>query len=287
MKSTAPSPSQIEIFDHYRKPRPVVLFYQYDEAGETCRQALAQLAAQHGGRLTWAARAEQAFVGAVGQRQHACMLRFESRSGARDFLMSAEHAQALDGASDVEVAALNDQPRSLAIFSSLLARILPRLPFDNTVEAGEEPGVGSSGAMPTAAAIAELTAHPQQDTPVVMINWLKFRDTAHYPAGAAPVSGRTAYLRYGKVAMAATHSLGAKLLFGARYQQILIGNGGDPAPKLWDEFALMQYPGRATFKFMASLRRYRKSLHHREAGLTERGQGLTISRPCEEFVWRP
>ena len=92
--------------------------------------------------------------------------------------------------------------------------------------------------------------------------------------------------RYGKVAMTTTHSLGAKLLFAARYRQILIGNGGDPGPELWDEFALMQYPGRATFGRMAQLRRYRAALHHREAGLAEYGQGLTVCRPNAEFVWR-
>ena len=48
----------------------------------------------------------------------------------------------------------------------------------------------------------------------------------------------------------------------------------------------MQYPGRATFGHMAALRRYRRALTDREAGLAEYGQGLTVARPHAEFVWR-
>ena len=121
--------------------------------------------------------------------------------------------------------------------------------------------------MPTAQTIVALRTHPEQNSPVTMINWLKFREHAGYKHGEPPASGRVAYLRYGKVAMLATHILGAKLILGSRYRQILIGNNGDPGLGLWDEFALMQYPGRATFGRMAALRRYRRALDHREAGL--------------------
>src|SRR6185503_6121061 len=126
-----------------------------------------------------------------------------------------------------------------------------------------------------------------QTSPVTMINWLKFRPQAEYGAGAngGAATGRAAYHRYGKVALITTHSIGAKLIYACRYRQILIGNGGDPAPDRWDEFALMQYPGRAGFALMTALKRYRKAMHHREAGLTAQGQGLTVSRPLEPFIW--
>jgi hypothetical protein len=67
---------------------------------------------------------------------------------------------------------------------------------------------------------------------------------------------------------------------------MLIGNDGDPGAGLWDEFALMQYPGRAAFQKMASLRRYRRGLADREAGLADWGQGLVVSKPAPEFIWR-
>lgn len=286
----APSAEQLAAFDRAPSQRAMVLFYQYSVkpgvSSDEWSAALATLAAQYAGRLVWAADQEQAFVGAVGDHRHACQFTFRTRRDAREFVQSAEHVSTAQKLSSMQVAVLSAQPRRIALLSNLLARLLPWAPFDNSVEPGEEPGVGTSGAMPTAAANAALKAHPQQNTPVVMINWLKFRREAAYTTTAQPVSGRTAYLRYGKVALLATHSLKAKLIYAARYQQILIGSGGEPDADLWDEFVLMQYPGRATFMFMASLKRYRRALPHREAGLTGNGQGLTVSRPHAEFVWR-
>lgn len=286
----AASAEQLAVFDHAPPQRPVVLFYQYSVKpgvpDDEWSAALATLAARHAGRLIWAADQEQAFIGAVGDHRHACQFHFRTRREAREFVQSAEHARSAQKLGSLQVAVVSVQPRRIALISNLLAKLLPWVPFDNSVEPGEEPGVGTSSTMPTAAAIAELKAHPQQNKPVVMINWLKFRAEAAYPAAMKPASGRTAYLRYGKVALLATHSLKAKLIYAARYQQILIGNGGDPATDLWDEFVLMQYPGRSTFTLMASLKRYRRALPHREAGLAENGQGLTVSRPHTEFVWR-
>lgn len=280
-----PSAEQLALFDKKSADPPVVLFYQY-AGDDDCKTALGRLAARHAGQLLWAADQEQVFVGAVGDYAHACQFHFRSRRDARKFFCDAEHARALEALRVVQVAVLSAQPRAVLLMSALLAKVLPRIPFNNDADSSEEPGVGASGLMPTAAAIAQLKAHREQDTPVAMINWLKFRREANYAAREKPASGKTAYYRYGKVALLATHSLKAKLIFAARYQQMLIGNDGDPGAELWDEFALMQYPGRATFMLMASLKRYRRALHHREAGLTERGQGLTITRPHAEFVWR-
>src|SRR5581483_1320903 len=199
---------------------------------------------------------------------------YEFRHG-NDALAFAESLGKID-LKALEVAAISVQPRAIRVTSAVMARVLPHWPFDNTEENTEEPGVGISSVMPTQAAIDELRTHADQNSPVTMVNWLKFK----------PQSGRAAYYRYGKVALLATHSLGAKLLYAARYLQILIGNGGDPGIGKWDEFALMQYPGRATFGRMARLKRYRAGLHHREAGLTEHGQGLVVTKPAPEFTWR-
>jgi hypothetical protein len=285
----APSARQLETFEHGRAG-PLVLFYEFSHAapasGADGTAALAALAQQHGGQLRWAADEEEILAGRIAHFQHAAALRFASRDEARRFLDDPQHRAALAHCTALQVAVLSDQPRAVALLSALLARVLPHWPFDDTIEPGEEPGVDVSTVMPTSQVIAAVRAHPEQATPVVMINWLKFKPLASYANGEGPASGRAAYHRYGKVALTTTHSLGAKLLLAARYRQILIGNGGEPAPQLWDEFALMQYPGRATFGRMASLRRYRRGLHHREAGLAEYGQGLTVTRPRPEFVWR-
>jgi hypothetical protein len=236
--------------------------------------------------LRWAAQEEEILAGRLAQFQQAARLHFPSPAAAQAFVAASAHVAAVEACTALQVAVLGEQSRAVAFASSLMAKVLPLWPFDNTVEDGEEPGVDVSTVMPTSRAIAALRAHPEQGTPVVMINWLKFRPQARYPAGTPPASGRPAYLRYGKVAMTTTHSIGAKLVFAARYRLMLIGNGGDPAPGLWDEFALMQYPGRGAFGHMASLRRYRRGLADREAGLAEHGQGLTVSRPAPEFTWR-
>jgi hypothetical protein len=135
-----------------------------------------------------------------------------------------------------------------------------------------------SSVMPTAAAMEAFLAHPQQTTPILMVNWLRFSDKASYAEPQAkPVSGKEAYYRYGKVAFDTLHRLRARALFVSRYQQVLIGNNGKAGADLWDEFAMVEYPGRATFKLMASLSRYRRALHHRQAGLAEHGQGLLVT----------
>ena len=280
---------QLEAFQRV-PPGPLVLFYEFSAGtpreAESCRQALAALARRHGGALRWAAAEEEVLAGRIAHFQQAASLHFPSRAAAQAFVGHPDHAAAVACCTALQVAVLGEQPRIAALASKLMAKVLPLWPFDNAVEPGDEPGVDVSTVMPTSQAIAALRFHPEQTTPVVMINWLKFKPQASYPAGTPPVSGKTAYYRYGKVAMTTTHGVGAKLIFAARYRQILIGNQGDPGVGLWDEFALMQYPGRATFGLMASLRRYRRALADREAGLAEYGQGLTVTRPEREFVWR-
>lgn len=286
--SHQPSAEQLAVFKHAPAQRPVVLFYQLSagdqQQAEQCTAALATLAAGHGGALRWAGSEEQVLIGPVQQHQRACSLHFQSRAGALDLVQSAEHQRALASASRVLVSVCSEQPRAIRLLSALLARLLPRLPMDRRVETSEEPFLGTS-TMPTQAALQEFRAHPQQEAPLTMINWLKFREHAAYDTGAAAISGRSAYLRYGKVAMRTTHALGAKLLFAARYQQLLIGHDGNPAPGLWHECALMQYPGRRTFDYMSSLHRYRQALVHRQAGLAEQGQALTVAKPDARFVW--
>lgn len=282
----APSAQQLVALDALR-PGPLVLFHEFS-AGDAprCLEALASLARQHGGALRWAAQEDEVLCGRLAPYQQAARLHFRSRDAARAFVTAPAHAAAVASCSALQVAALGEQPRGVAVLSALLAKVLPRWRFDDTVEPGEEPGVDASTVMPTSRAIAALRAHPEQRAPVVMINWLKFRPRAAYPPGTPPATGKAAYRRYGKVALTTTHSIGAKLVFACRYHCMLVGNGGDPGRGLWDEFALMQYPGRATFGYMASLRRYRAGLADRAAGLAEFGQGLTVSRPAPEFLWR-
>jgi hypothetical protein len=286
--SATPSSRQLEALQAL-KPGPLTLFCEYSfatpEQAELCTAALAAAAQARGGELRWAGREDQVLCGRIAQFQQAAALCFSMRDGARAFVESEEFRAATAVATALQVAVVSEQPRIVAILSFVLSRVLPHWPFDNSVAEGEEPGIGTS-VMPSREVIDSVRNHPEQDVPVTMINWLKFRERASYTNGEAPRSGRAAYRAYGKVALLSTHSLGAKLIYAARYFAMLIGNGGDPGLGLWDEFALMQYPGRKTFGQMAQLKRYRAGLHHRAAGLAEYGQGLTLSYPAPEFTWR-
>jgi hypothetical protein len=254
----APSPSQLEVFKR-RAARPVALLVQFSGSAPTSEQV--------GGRLVFAARAAQVLCGPLAKFDEVRLYEFTSGDDALAFVDALGH-QEFDA---LQVEALSVQPRAIALLSKVLAVVMPRWPFDNATDETEEPGIGTSSVMPTREAIAELRAHPSPEVPVTMVNWLKFR----------PNGGRAAYHRYGKVALVTTHSIGAKLLYAARYLQTLIGNGGDPGPGRWDEFALMRYPGRSAFAHMASLKRYRRALHHREAGLAEQGQGLLVTESLD------
>ena len=268
---------------------PLVLFCEYSYAApgaaEAATAALAKAAKRFGGALKFAGAEQQVLCGQIALHQQCASLHFSMRDGARGFVESAEVRVTLAKATALQVTVLSEMPRVVGVLSWVLSKLMPVWPFDNSTDSSEEPGIGTS-VMPSRETIESIRHHPEQDRPVTMVNFLKFRPRADYKDGRKPVSGREAYHAYGKVAMTTTHSLGAKLLYAARYFSTLIGNGGDPGIGRWDEFALMQYPGRKTFGQMAQLRRYRAGLHHRAAGLAEHGQGLTLTYPAPQFTWK-
>jgi uncharacterized protein (DUF1330 family) len=92
------------------------------------------------------------------------------------------------------------------------------------------------------------------DTPVVMLNLLKFR--AH--------DGQVEYNKYGDSVIKMVESLGGKLLWLGKVDQTLIGpiDAND-----WDAAALVQYPSRKAFIEMATSKEYDGIHEHREGGL--------------------
>lgn len=261
--TTTPSPRQLAAYRARPARRPVVLVYQYEASGAVgvrVADALARLAAQHGGRLGWKAEAEQILIGALPAQTHVLLLHFPDRAQALGHVLNARHAKRLRGVESLQLSVVSEQKALVRWVTGLMARVLPWLPFDQTVDPGPEPGLGTS-IMPSEAGLASFLAHPRQDTPVVMVNWLRFREQAQYASPPeAPLSGKAAYYRYGQIAFATLHSLGARAFFVSRYQQqIPIGNDGDPCAALWDEFVLVRYPGRACFKHMTRLQRYRRA----------------------------
>jgi uncharacterized protein (DUF1330 family) len=105
--------------------------------------------------------------------------------------------------------------------------------------------------------------------PVVMLNLLKFRETADYgPDSSEPaMSGIAAYRHYQR---AFTQTVGdvsqAEVLYDGPVNQVFIGVAGT-AETDWDKVLLVRYPSRAHFLAMMAAPGYRDALKHRYAGL--------------------
>ncbi|MEL7482503.1 MAG: DUF1330 domain-containing protein [Pseudomonadota bacterium] len=104
-----------------------------------------------------------------------------------------------------------------------------------------------------------------QDASIVMVNLLKFKETATYAEGTAEfnetLSGAEAYMRYGVEVAKILASIGAKQLFAGTLPHFMIGDGD------WDMVALVRYPSRAAMIAMTQSDAYQAIHHHREAGL--------------------
>lgn len=127
---------------------------------------------------------------------------------------------------------------------------------------------GSGGINPTPEQIAAVVAaHP--DGPVQMVNLLKFRDRAAYPADYAgdpdpDCSGADAYQRYGAVAMDHVTRRGGRLVLLNAVDGVVLGS----APQgEWDQIAIVEYPSVAAFLDMGGDPDYLAATVHRAAGL--------------------
>ncbi len=107
------------------------------------------------------------------------------------------------------------------------------------------------------------------DGPVVMLNLLKFRATAAYPAasGEAVMTGREAYARYQHAFTVTVGAVSqAEVLYEGPAQQVFIGMAGSPETD-WDAVLIVRYPSRQHFLAMMADAAYKEALVHRYAGL--------------------
>jgi uncharacterized protein (DUF1330 family) len=104
------------------------------------------------------------------------------------------------------------------------------------------------------------------DTPVVMLNLLRFREQAEYADARDPAcSGQKAYARYAKLIEPLLAAAGGKLLWAGNAQGSLIA----PAGEEWDEVLLVQYPAKEAFLGMIMSPAYKAIVHHRTAALAD------------------
>ncbi|MFN3669026.1 MAG: DUF1330 domain-containing protein [Brevundimonas sp.] len=142
---------------------------------------------------------------------------------------------------------------------------------------------------PTREAMAAFRDLPA-DRPVAMINLIRFRETAAYPADHADQdadrTGAQAYAAYGKAAAAPFARAGGRQVWLGRPELTLIG----PAEESWDLAFIAWYPTGEAFGAMLRDPEYRDAVVHRQAAVadsrlircdpTEPGAGFGEGRPA-------
>lgn len=120
---------------------------------------------------------------------------------------------------------------------------------------------------PSDAQIRALVDMPDDGSPIVMLNLLRYRALADYAAnpGEAPCSGREAYGRYAKAVASCLESVGASIVSAGAALATVIG----PPDERWDDVLLVRYPSRAAFLGMIASEGYRAIAHHRTAAVED------------------
>jgi hypothetical protein len=99
---------------------------------------------------------------------------------------------------------------------------------------------------------------PDEDGPVLMVNYMKYRERAAYKDGSdAGRSGMEADDEYAPTEVLA--DIGAVVAF--------FGDVTDPQGTGWDRIGIVQYPTRRAFIDMQSRRDFRDKHEHKEAGM--------------------
>ncbi len=102
------------------------------------------------------------------------------------------------------------------------------------------------------------------DGPIFMVNLLKFKDKAEYDDGrASDLSGRDAYMIYGRAVADILPKFGGRAVFAADVTFLALGD----VEELWDEVAIAMYPSRADMVRMSLSDEWREAAIHRSAGL--------------------
>lgn len=131
---------------------------------------------------------------------------------------------------------------------------------------------------PSDPAVVQELMKPGPDGPIFMVNLLKFKEKAEYEDGrASDLSGRDAYMIYGRAVTEILPKFGGKAIFAADVTFLSLGK----AEELWDEVAIAMYPKRADMVRMSMSAEWQAAAVHRTAGL--KGQ-LNIETVLQESM---
>lgn len=139
---------------------------------------------------------------------------------------------------------------------------------------------------PERAAFDAFKALPR-DVPVAMLNLLRFRDRAAYPAdhprGGDVLTGAEAYRLYGAANGPVFRGVGGTIIWSGRPETVLIG----PADERWDAAFIARYPTASAFLAMVTDPAYRQAVVHRQAAvMTSRLIRMAIDEagPTDSFA---
>ncbi len=116
-----------------------------------------------------------------------------------------------------------------------------------------------------------------REEPVMMLNMLKFRETAAYEDGR-DVSGAEAYAAYGRESGPIFERVGGEIIWRGRPEVMVIG----PGDKHWDMMFIARYPTAGAFLEMVTDPDYRVAVRHRQAAVLDSRLIRTAEVPMGE-----
>lgn len=133
---------------------------------------------------------------------------------------------------------------------------------------------------PERAAFGAFKSLPR-DCPIEMLNLVRLREVAIYPAdhphAAGTVSGSEAYRRYSECSGPVFARVGGFIIWSARPELVLIG----PSDEHWDVAFVARYPSASAFLEMVTDEEYRRAVVHRQAAVRTSRLIRTKPRPTE------
>jgi uncharacterized protein (DUF1330 family) len=128
---------------------------------------------------------------------------------------------------------------------------------------------------------SDIIARIPPDTPIVMLNLLRFADIAEYPGGSEmdSCSGRDAYMkRYIVPAKPYLRQVGGESIYQSEVSATLLGAEDEQ----WDVMTLYRYPSIGAFVEMVTGPDYLELRKHREAALSDSRLIATIEAELYE-----
>jgi len=107
-----------------------------------------------------------------------------------------------------------------------------------------------------------------RDTPIQMLNLIRFKDEAEYPEGhpnhGNGMTGAEAYAEYVSAIGPILKRLGAGFVWRGKLECVVTGPAGE-----WDDIFVMGYPNAAAFLAMVTDPEYQQHVSHRTAAVAD------------------